>query len=444
MKRILLVVAIALVTLSASAVNRPHLEKSKIADKKKVEVASLGAFKSIEAKYANSHSFYSDAKQKSNKVAQIQAIHRAEKVTVDQLIPAYSEWTYYYDSEILGGFVPQIMYDGASFLVDGDKAYFAPFANLGFVEGVLDPTAENIYADYGAVVYTFTSDVIATYDRTIDLSLEPCVVDRTTFTATRSGEKTFIGYYFEETNELYFTTDVCLALFEANSTDTEVFDDYYVSRRLWLTPQEDMNPYISKGTYTGVSYYGSDNNVAGDCEIFVGYEDVYYVKGADGSGVADVWVEYDVDENDPSKATVMGDLYIGTFNFYTDATRTEVEPGIVLTEGLLQSGGNLTAFTTDYSSTYKITDNADGTTTIANTDNTVYGDYVFFADDGGMFNAVDMNIKILWEPLYDDDTAVKNVKAEKVQNTIYNLSGQRVSNNFKGIVIKDGKKVVVK
>ena len=45
---------------------------------------------------------------------------------------------------------------------------------------------------------------------------------------------------------------------------------------------------------------------------------------------------------------------------------------------------------------------------------------------------------------YSDITAIKNV--DKVQNTgvIYNLAGQKVSNSFKGIVVKDGRKMIKK
>jgi len=42
-------------------------------------------------------------------------------------------------------------------------------------------------------------------------------------------------------------------------------------------------------------------------------------------------------------------------------------------------------------------------------------------------------------------TGISNIAAEKASNSaIYNLAGQKVSNDFKGLVIKNGKKVVVK
>ena len=43
-----------------------------------------------------------------------------------------------------------------------------------------------------------------------------------------------------------------------------------------------------------------------------------------------------------------------------------------------------------------------------------------------------------------DPSGIINVKEDAVKNdgAIYNLAGQRVSNGFKGLVIKDGKKFV--
>ena len=441
MKRILLVAAIALVTLSASAVNRPLFQKApRFANEKKSEVTTWSNVKSMEAALKAKKT-----ELEANKTLQISAVSRADEVSEPELIPAYSEWTYaYFNLGEMRGFMPQIMYDGASFLVDGETAYFAPFEKLGYVEGVLVGTQDFSAQSGGTItadVYEFTSAVIAETNSGIQLSLEPCdVVD---YTAVRSGATTFQAYYFSDNEEFYLPADVCLALFDVNSSETDVWNDLYVARMLDLMPQDFYKPYISKGTFTGKTYYDSRTNLSGDCEIFIGYDDVYYVKGADGIN-EDAWVEYDVDESDPSIATLFSDQYIGSYNFYsTDPSDTEI--GIVATVGLLQSNGSLSAFNSanDYISEYKITDNPDGTTTIANTNNTVYGDYIYMESGGGMYNALDLNITILWEEAYD--TGIKGVTAETNKDgAIYNLAGQRVSNDFKGIVIKDGKKVIMK
>lgn len=41
-------------------------------------------------------------------------------------------------------------------------------------------------------------------------------------------------------------------------------------------------------------------------------------------------------------------------------------------------------------------------------------------------------------------TAIKTMKATNADDAVYNLSGQKVSSSYKGIVIKNGKKYLVK
>ena len=43
-----------------------------------------------------------------------------------------------------------------------------------------------------------------------------------------------------------------------------------------------------------------------------------------------------------------------------------------------------------------------------------------------------------------DETAINAVKATKADDAIYNLNGQRVNASYKGLVIQNGKKVVIK
>lgn len=451
MKKILLVAVIALVTLSASAMDRTHVKKSvtkemraNFANGMKAKFTALNDIESIQAKLKTIK-----AQPTANKVT-----HRADEV-YDQLVPAYSIESAFYDSQILGGFTDRYFYSGASFLIDGEKAYLAPFEDLGYVEGTLDATAENLLESYGAVVYKFTSSKIGKVTYTdgsmpdVELVLEPAY-QGDDYLAHRTGETTFNAYYFAETNELFIPE--ILAAFDANSTNTEVVEDLVIVD-LDLLTQDYLNQFISKGTFTGASFFTTDdenNDVAGDCEIFVGFADegLYYVKGANDDALADSWVAFEIDETDPTIATVDYFQYLGLLQFYTDATRTEVEPGIVVTYGVDLSTGRYTQY-----SRYQITDNADNTTTIASTDNTRFENMILFEGEGedsmGCFNRLDLSITILWDPAYPDaggdDTAIKGVKSEKVNaNGTYNLNGQRVNDNAKGLIIKDGKKVIMK
>ena len=49
-----------------------------------------------------------------------------------------------------------------------------------------------------------------------------------------------------------------------------------------------------------------------------------------------------------------------------------------------------------------------------------------------------------FEFVEDGATAIENVKVQTVDGVMYNLAGQKVGNDFKGIVIKDGKKMLQK
>lgn len=454
MKKVLLVAVCALITLSASAIQRGHAPKAKFDTKDtKALLATPGAFKSFAAKQEAMNAFYSDFTPKVSKAAQIKASRRAEgeEEQEPELIPCFSQWTYFY-SPIIGGFIPRIMYAGGSFLVADGKAYFAPFANLGYVEGVVEKDVVNQFSEEGADSITFTAAIIATYtdpDTKVetDLSLEPCYIEN--YTPYRSEIKTFGAYYFAEYNELYIPASTTVALFDATTTDINIFDEYYVARRLDLEPQEDLKPYISKGTFKNASYYGSQYDSEGDCEVYLGSPYSISVKGADGAA-DDAWIEYDYDEEDNSLLIVTENQLCGVFGFYNDDTRTDTHPGLVVTVGLLQSGGQLYAFNeaADYASFYKITDNANETSTITNTGNTVYGNYVFEEaayGEGGMYEAVDQTIVITYEPAYDP-TGIKTItdNATKQTGVTYNLNGQKVDASHKGLVIRDGKKYLNK
>lgn len=443
MKKILLVAAVALVAVSVSAMNRNHDSKNGLINDKKVVMTTPGAFKNMSEKMAAMNAFYSTDNM-TRKVGQILKSNRAEEAE-PQLIPSYSSWTYHYTT-LLGGFIPQIMYSDASFLVKDGKAYLAPFANLGYVEGVV----ETVPSQYGEGIdsITFTASQIAVYtnketQEKVELVLEPCYISN--YTPYRLGEKTFGAYYIAETNELYLPSTV--ALFEKDETKTDIFDEDYVARRLNLTPKDDMNQYISKGTVSCTSYYGSQYNYSGNVEVYLG-DGVYNIKGCDPESQK-AWIEFDVRDDDQSVADVIENQFVARYNFYNDESRTETHPGDVVTVGLVQTNGELTGFNkdNDYVSTYKITDNADETTTIENTAGTCYGDYVFedaAYGNGGMMNCVDMKITITYEPVYAGINDIAKEQNAKYAGATFNLNGQKVNSNQKGFVVRDGKKFFVK
>lgn len=442
MKKILLIAIAAIVATSVSAANRPRVLKKSFAREKKEVLATPGAFKSIAEKQLAANAFYSNMQQESSKVPFVKA-NRAPEEEAINLIPCYSDWTYYYSS-LVGGFIPKIMHDKARFAVDGEKAYFSPFPELGYVVGTLDTEAENPFAEYGAVVYKFDSQYIGKYtdpetQAETNLVLESCGIEN--YAPVRTAEaQSYYAYYIADGDEFYIPSSTCLAVYDEDRSKLDLIDEYFVARALDLVPQELYQENISKGTFTGKSYYGAAYDTAGDCEILLG-EGVYYVKGADAAN-ENAWVEYDVDEKDQTIATVFQNQFIAKYNFFDDDSRTTTHPGVVVTVGLLQEDGQLTTFNAaeEYSSSYKITDNADETTTIANTNNTCYGDYIYGATQAqsGMYDCIDQSITILYEPV----TGIDAVKTHVADNAAtYNLAGQKVGKDYKGLVIKSGKKM---
>lgn len=437
MKKILLFALVAIVAVSASAIDR--VKKAPLPREQKMAMTSRSNFGGIVKQQAT----YQVPEFKA--VANVQAAKRADEAP--ELIPAYSEWTYFYTPNA-GGMIPQIMYDGASFLVDGEKAYFKPFSSLSTVlEGKVEKGAANKYSQYEADSITFDcSKVFATVTdslgNTTELYLLPS--DWVNYTPVRGEATTFGAYYFAEDQELYIPSSVKLALYSADGTDIYEGTDFYVVCNLDLLPQTTFKQYMCKGKFEAKSYYGSQYDYSGDCVIYFG-SDSYCIKGFDSAN-EDAWVMFEIDENDETMCSVFENQYLATYSFYTDKTHTATYRGDIVTVGLLQKDGSLTAFNSagDYASTYKVTENADETTTIANADNTVYGDYIYGEEDSqsGMYEAIDLNVNITYEELEDGISSVKN--NTKQSNAIYNMAGQRVGKNYKGLVIKNGKKVILK
>lgn len=459
MKRILLLMTVALIAISVSAKEglRKTSSMSFLANEKKEVLVAPGAYKNYAMKAKAINAFYQTPEMKVNSKLSgiVKRANRAGEEEGDEeevpIIPCYSTWTYHY-SELWQGWGSVSMYDGASFAVTDDYIAFFPFANLGYVVGERQKGVENPYSELGGEQVTFNVGVIASFTNTVtgenkSLSLEPCVIDSKTYVPSRSGEKTFTGYYFPEDNELYLPSDVTLALFDADDeTQTEIFSSVFVVRRLYLQPQAVLNEMISTGTAKGDSYYGEDYGFSNDnAQILLG-DGVYFVKGANDV-LEDSWVEFDVDENDETILIVEELQYLGTGSFYEDETRTTTYDADIATIGAYSNAaGELEAFTSDYSSSYKITDNADETTTITNTNNTWFGEYMYTADNknAGMYNWLSLTININYIPIETGIKEINTTQSVKKSGEIYNLNGQKVNSNHKGIVIRDGKKMIQK
>lgn len=433
MKKFLLIVVAAFAAANVSAAN--GVKKANFPKAQKAMVAP-DAHLGILSKSLNA-AMQAMSEQKAEMSAK--TIQKAPDAS--ELIPCYAEETGMYLPSF--GFVDQFMYDGASYLVQDGKAYFAPFANLGMVEGVVEAGVQNMYSVLGADSITFTCSSIAELTATGEkLYLEPC--DWADYTAVRmDGAKTFGAYYFAEYGELYVPE--ILALFVEEPMEKNPFSHSYVLYPLDLMPQSLYAEYTSKATASALELWGQ-LSFSTDKAIAVFGDNCVYVKGAEMEFNPDAWMRFAVDENDESLYTV------SALQGYTSYTYKS-NPAIWVMVGATHDGSSVSGFTgasiTSSPVSFKWVDNADETSTLSILDNQALGNYVISSEaDGvkglGFYESyANMTINITYESIIDD--GINEVKGNKQQNdAIYNIAGQRVAKDYKGLVIKNGKKYLVK
>lgn len=431
MKKFLLIVVAAFAAANVSAAN--GVKKANFPKAQKAMVAP-DAHLGILSKSLNA-AMQAMSEQKAEMSAK--TIQKAPDAS--ELIPCYAEETGMYLPSF--GFVDQFMYDGASYLVQDGKAYFAPFADLGMVEGVVEAGVQNMYSELGADSITFTCSSIATLKATGEkLYLEPC--NWVDYTAVRmDGAKTFGAYYFAEYGELYVPE--ILALFVEEPMEKNPISPSDVLYPMDLMPQSLYAEYTSKANASAVGGFDGTPYATNNAIAVFG-EDCVYVKGAEMSFNPDAWIKFAMDENDES-------LYnVSALQGFTQITY-KGDPGILVMEGAKHDGSSVTGFTgsslMDSNVSFKWVDNADETSTLSILDNTAMGNYIIASTAEGVSGLgfyeafANMTINITYESI----VGINEVKGNKQQNdAIYNIAGQRVAKDYKGLVIKNGKKYLVK
>ena len=210
-----------------------------------------------------------------------------------------------------------------------------------------------------------------------------------------------------------------------------------------LMPQSLYAEYTSKANASAVGGFDGTPYATNNAIAVFG-EDCVYVKGAEMSFNPDAWIKFAMDENDES-------LYnVSALQGFTQITY-KGDPGILVMEGAKHDGSSVTGFTgsslMDSNVSFKWVDNADETSTLSILDNTAMGNYIIASTAEGVkglgfYEAfANMTINITYESI----VGINEVKGNKQQNdAIYNIAGQRVAKDYKGLVIKNGKKYLVK
>ena len=455
MKKFLLVAIVALATVNASA-----WKPVKKASFQREDKMSLN-LKTVPATVQEMQKAQQQAAKFQTIRKNIKAVKKAdEKLTIT---PCFSEWTYHY-SPLVGGFMPQMMFDGAGFLATEDgKVYLKPFADInGVLVGTVDEEAENPYSERGGVVITFDcSEPFASYldEEETEQNLYLLPADVVDFVPVRGSKKTFSAYYFADIPEFYIPSSVTLALFEEDESKTDIFTDIFVARALDLVPQELYRESMSTAKVEAVSYYTDEEDnydyTHEDAIAYLGYNeedeslDYMYVKGLGENPNA--WAELVADEDDPSKFVLSSDIYMGSY--YGKDNQEYLLTSVGLIYDSVEGKWNYNAVQTEdgyaYPSYFKMVDNIDGTSTLKSTDATAYCDLAYYWKNENdeepsytAWNYCDVTVTINYEEVIDAVTAVKSRLPQS--NVRYNLAGQRVDKNFKGIVIENGKKYIRK
>ena len=446
MKKILLFAFVAVATLNASAIER--MKKSPFPKQQQKALVRQDAHVDI---LRNKIAYQLPQAQKFP--MDLKFAKKADEKPVS-FIPTISTGTYRY-SELIGGFSSQAIYEGASFYVDEEagKVYLKPFDFIpGLVVGTISDE-ENEYSEYGALLVTFDcSDYFATYtteEGEQKLYLKPSDVEgsgQTGYYPVRNESTTFNAYYISEYDEEEDATYTELYIEEVLAVymneETAPMYDFLVLDGLDLEPMDEVSPYVSKAIVSANSPYGEQYNFTNEDAMVLLSQTGYYVKGVDYFD-PDAWVYFKVDEEDPTIFTVKDNQYIDVFSFYTDATYTTTYDVLMTTCGYVWDGTQVTGYTPNDAASFKSTD-VDEVTELKNTDNTLYGDYGWaeIETKSGLYDAAELTITILYEEV---ELGVSGVKSNAPKsNARYNLAGQRVDKNYKGIVIENGKKFIKK
>ena len=425
MKKFLLFIAAALLTMSASADNRA---KKLPALKKQMPKVSLGAFNSLQSKVQAGHLFDANANTKMV----LKAPAKAE-AAMSELLPSYSTEIYFYLDSL--GFLQENLYDGASFLVKDNKAYFAPFAYCDYVEGTVESGEcwlqkyyKSFGYDYKIDSITFTANVVIAKDGAGN-NYKACVgkFNNQSYTVERTETATFGGYYFPEYSELM--VDDIIGLFdEAGQSSAPVTGYCYAN--FDLQPQTEYENYMYKGTFTTKDDFddGEDTGTVytRNVIVYTSYDGMY-VRGLDlyrgGYFIKFAYPEDEKSESgyDYTSATVDDNQHFTTLQNQNDNSIVEI----------VTLGVNPTF--TEYATVgFFVNENADNTISLEGDGMSLllgYGPTL----KGSVEALKDMTI-IVSNEKYSADIKAPIVKATATE--YFDLQGRKVNADRKGMLIK--------
>ena len=421
MKRILLFCAAALLSVGVSASDRTKLLS---AQKKQDLNMHLGAFNSFQSQMQAGHLFDSNVKKV------LKAPAKAE-VAEPELIPAYStEINYYLDSM---AFVTQNLYDGASFLVDGDKAYFAPFAYCDYVEGKVEKEEcwyqkllNNLGLPYKVDSITFTANKVIAKDEAGNKYVAAVgQLDPKKYTAERTSEETFGAYYFPDYKE--FAVSSIIGLYDQAGTKSTPVQGYCYAD-FDLQPQEIFIDYFYNATFSVKDAFDKGEDVGkvykGDAIVYAA-DDGMYIKGID-LYTGGHFVKFEYPEDNTSETG------------YDNSSAT-VSNGQLFTWAESKTGDYYDAITYGVDANFKdatvgffINSNDDHTVSIESDGMALLLAYI--PGIGSLEALQDLSITVTPEKTFANIKSAATAKA--TATAYYDMQGRKVNADHKGLIIK--------
>jgi hypothetical protein len=145
--------------------------------------------------------------------------------------------------------------------------------------------------------------------------------------------------------------------------------------------------------------------------------------------------------DDGTQVTISANQVLGTVEFYVDEARTTTDKVIFTPVSLLTDYSNWAdgeasvLFIEDDAKTETTTISSDGMTSVS-----LYGWSKTKELAGTWFDMTDLAITITYE--LDGINEVKTTRSNS--DVTYNMAGQRISKDYKGLVIRNGKKFIKK
>lgn len=353
----------------------------------------------------------------------------------------------YFDADVYtfayGGYLESYMNEGA-YLLDGDKVYVQPWTSLDAIEGKV-VQGKNIFSDkYKADSIEINNDVVVgelqvSETETAEVSFAKVGFDDDSNPVKEDG--VIGGWVFDNGDGTYdMIIKDCIGLF----VDDELIASFHLS---YFVPADVFDGNMHKATISGMSgeTLGEPNeeyeNADGAAALANGG---IYVRGISRS-FPDAWtfLKCEFDEEGYLNADAVASLgenqYLGT--------------------RILKNGTIVDVITSSLDDKYYFAKAVeffidDENLVLESTGDYIYFEYYFASQpldsededsDQGFWDYLSSPKIVISKDLLAIKGITDNVKSQTAgSKQAYNLAGQKVGNNYKGIVIKNGKKYLKK